>query len=433
MSDSSHAPLSAPTSAPLHGMLAEFDNVTDLTAACQKVRDAGFVSWDAHTPFPVHGLDQAMGVRPTKLPWLVLGAGLTGLSCALTLQWFCNTYDYPFLISGKPLFSLPAFIPVCFEMTVLFSAITAMFGSLILNKLPELFNPLFKVPRFRRATADRFFVYIERKDPRFEQAATEALLRSCQPLALESVYHDVRSPDARLPRGLPGAIAVGIALTLLPLALIARARESTMEDPRIHIIPDDMDNQYKFKPQASNWFFEDGRAARPPVAGTVAAEDIETPDTYFTGRAHAQATGAGPAPDAAATAAAIELNWSRELPPQVAVDAASMARGHERFGVYCAPCHGLAGLGDGLVSRHADRLAEGTWVTPSSLHDARVRDLPVGDIYNTITHGVRNMPGYGEQIPVADRWAIVLYVRALQMSQHAPASAVPHDILPTVK
>ncbi len=111
---------------------------------------------------------------------------------------------------------------------------------------------------------------------------------------------------------------------------------------------------------------------------------------------------------------------------------ATMERGKERFGIYCAPCHGLSGHGDGMVSRHADKLMEGSWVTPSNFHDDRARGLAVGDIFNTISHGVRNMPAYGPQVEVADRWAIVMYVRALQMSQNAPKGAVPAEVLPTL-
>src|SRR5690348_2875861 len=89
------------TNAPLHGVLAEFEGVGPLMEACAQVRDAGYKKWDAHTPFPVHGLDKAMGVRPTRLPWLILLCGVTGLCCALLLQWWTNAYDYKFHISGK--------------------------------------------------------------------------------------------------------------------------------------------------------------------------------------------------------------------------------------------------------------------------------------------------------------------------------------------
>ncbi|RYF08512.1 MAG: DUF3341 domain-containing protein, partial [Deltaproteobacteria bacterium] len=203
----------------------------------------------------VHGLDDAMGVRPTKLPWLILVSGITGLCCALLMQWWMNSYDYPFHISGKPLFSLPANIPVCFELTVLFSAFAAIFGSLGMNKLPELFNPLFLNPRFRRASADRFFIYVESRDKLFDEKALSKLFAAGHALAVEGIYHDERSLSARLPKGTVGTIAVLTVLTLVPLAMIAKARETTSELPRIHLIPDDMDSQYKFKAQAANWFF----------------------------------------------------------------------------------------------------------------------------------------------------------------------------------
>ncbi|MBN2328028.1 MAG: DUF3341 domain-containing protein, partial [Candidatus Omnitrophica bacterium] len=107
----------------INGILVEFDNTIDLLEAAEKVRDAGYEKWDVHSPIPIHGMDDAMGIRPTILPWLVLGAGLTGLAAAVLMQWWMNAVDYPIIISGKPLFSLPANIPVAFELTVLFSAL----------------------------------------------------------------------------------------------------------------------------------------------------------------------------------------------------------------------------------------------------------------------------------------------------------------------
>ena len=126
------------------GLLGEFTDVTTVVSAARKVRAAGYKIWDVHSPFPIHGIDAVMGVRPTILPWLVLGGGLTGLVSGLLLQWYTNAFDYQFLISGKPIFSLPANIPVIFECTVLFSALTAVFGMLGLNRLPMHYNPLFK-------------------------------------------------------------------------------------------------------------------------------------------------------------------------------------------------------------------------------------------------------------------------------------------------
>jgi hypothetical protein len=171
----------------LAGYLAEFGDVDTVMRAAEVVRDAGFTRWDVHSPFPIHGMDEAMGIRPTILPWLVLGGGLAGLGGALLMEWWMNAFDYGYMVSGKPLFSLPAFIPIMFEGTVLIASLTAVFGMLLLNKLPMLYNPLFKSDRFRRVTNDRFFVVIDATDPKFDEVETEQLLRSLNPIAIEQV------------------------------------------------------------------------------------------------------------------------------------------------------------------------------------------------------------------------------------------------------
>ncbi len=174
-------------SKPVFGYLAEFTTVNDLVLACEKVRDAGYERWDAHTPFPVHGLDGAMGIRTTKLPWLVFFAGASGAGLGLLMQWWMNAVDYPLIISGKPLFSIPANIPITFEVTVLLSAITAFVGMLAFNGLPRLHHPVFQSERFKRATDDRFFISIEARDPRFRSEETRSFLESLGPAQVESL------------------------------------------------------------------------------------------------------------------------------------------------------------------------------------------------------------------------------------------------------
>jgi hypothetical protein len=158
------------------GLLAEFATPQDLVRAAARVRDAGYTKWDAHTPFPVHGLDGAMGVRPTRLPYLVLAAGVVGASCGVLMQWWMNAVDYPLIISGKPFNSLPADIPVTFELTVLLASLTAFLGMLIANGLPRLSHPLFRSGALRRATSDAFFLAIEAADPQFDLEDTGKLL-----------------------------------------------------------------------------------------------------------------------------------------------------------------------------------------------------------------------------------------------------------------
>jgi hypothetical protein len=171
----------------LIGLMAEYENVDQILKAARAVRRAGFARWDVHSPFPIHGIDYAMGIKPTVLPWVVLGGGLFGLFGGLVLQWYCNAYDYPFMISGKPFWSLPANIPIIFETTVLCSALTAVFGMIGMNKLPQLYNPMFKHDRFRRVTADRFFVVIDASDPKFDEAGTTKLLQDAGAVAVERV------------------------------------------------------------------------------------------------------------------------------------------------------------------------------------------------------------------------------------------------------
>lgn len=182
----------------LYGLMAEFDSPAAIYEAAKKVRAAGYRFWDCCTPFPVHGLDRVMGVKMTILPMLVFGAGATGCILGLLLQWYTNATNldawfivpvtgYAFMISGKPYWSLPANIPVIFELTVLLSAIGAVTLMLLLNGLPRLYHPLFKSKRFLRVTDDRFFVVIEARDPKFYREKTERFLESLAPLSIEAV------------------------------------------------------------------------------------------------------------------------------------------------------------------------------------------------------------------------------------------------------
>ena len=209
----------------------------------------------------------------------------------------------------------------------------------------------------------------------------------------------------KLPRWLLYAVAILVVLSWVPLALIMRARVTTSPQPRIHIIPD-MDNQPKFKAQSRYPMFADRRAMRPPVAGAVARGATLGEPALTSGK-----TGE---------------NWVSSVP--IEVDRGTLQRGRERYEIYCSPCHGLAGFGDGMVAKRADELLEGTWTPPTSFHTDLLRERPAGHLFNTISNGIRNMPAYGPQIPVGDRWAIVAYVRALQRSQNATVDDVPPDI-----
>jgi mono/diheme cytochrome c family protein len=427
----------------LVGLLAEFRSPEKLVAAAEQVREEGYRRIDAFTPFPVHGLDEALAIRPTVLPWVVLGAGVSGAVAALAGQWWTNTIDYPFVVSGKPLFSLPANIPVTFEVIILFAGFTAFFGMLVLNGLPRFVQPVFRSQRFRRATADRFFLLVEAADARFSVENTRQLLSAVGAAQVEEL-HDDASP-IRLPSWIGWTLVTLAILALLPPLWIARARVVQSDQPRWHTFID-MDYQPKAKPQTVSTLFADGRADRLPVAGTVARgqlrddvrlyqgidPDAQTPQPEPSNPEppHPEPSNPSePKPEAAkpADAAASEpaVAWVTEIP--LPVTDPMMRRGQQQYNIYCAACHGLAGEGDGLVARRAQELQQGTWLPPTSLHSEPVRLQPVGQLFHTISHGVRKMPPYAAQISVPDRWAIVLYIRALQRTQNAKPEDVPSE------
>ena len=160
----------------LYGILAEFDSATELVDAARKVRDAGYTKTDAFTPFPLHEIDEALGIKRSILPYLIFAGGITGLMTGLGLEYYVHVFDWPIIVGGRPHFSLPAFVPPMFELTILFAAFTAVFGMLFLNKLPSPYHPVFNVPRFALATREKFFLVIESIDPKYDYAETRAFM-----------------------------------------------------------------------------------------------------------------------------------------------------------------------------------------------------------------------------------------------------------------
>jgi hypothetical protein len=160
------------------GILAEFDSPSSLLKAAEKVRDKDYQYFDVFSSFPIHGMDAAMGLKASKLPWIVFIGGLFGLLFGFGLQTWVATTAYPVIISGKPLFSYQAFIPVTFELMILFSAFGAVFGMFALNRLPQHYHPLFKVSSFSTVTSHGFFLMIECKESQFDNNQVQNELKS---------------------------------------------------------------------------------------------------------------------------------------------------------------------------------------------------------------------------------------------------------------
>ena len=179
------APIEVATEPQFLGYLVEFEDPGKLLHACEQVRDSGYKNWDAHAPYPVHGLTEAMGLKEPVLPWIVLGAGIIGLLSAIALQELTNGWAYKFIVSGKPFLSWPANVPIMFEMTVLFSGITLFFGMLFFNRLPQYYHPVFHSARFKRATTDKYFISLLADDPKFNRSKAQSLAESLQGSNLE--------------------------------------------------------------------------------------------------------------------------------------------------------------------------------------------------------------------------------------------------------
>lgn len=161
-----------------HGMIAAFDTTSELYRACEKVRDAGFKSWDALTPFPVHGLDAAMGIRRSRVPRISICGGILGFTTGMSFIWWSGAFEYPLVVGGKPYFSPMFAFPVSYELTILFTAFATIIGMFLLNKLPMHYHPVQKAPQFVRALDDRFFIVIESNDPKYHPDRTREFLAS---------------------------------------------------------------------------------------------------------------------------------------------------------------------------------------------------------------------------------------------------------------
>jgi mono/diheme cytochrome c family protein len=207
-----------------------------------------------------------------------------------------------------------------------------------------------------------------------------------------------------MPRWVTQVLLILLLISFIPLAMVARQRLVDSGGTRLSVIPD-MDKQEKVTTQSASALFADGRGMRPPVPGAVARGDLREDDAFYRGKRDGE--------------------WIESIP--LALSQEVLDRGRERYAIFCAPCHGASGYGNGSVHARALDREQGTWTQPSDLHSEVVAGRPAGYLFNAIGRGVRNMPAYDSQIPVEDRWAIVAYVKALQRSRNARLEDLPPD------
>src|SRR5438552_2973044 len=290
-----------PSGHKVYAIGAEYSSASALYEAAKRVRDAGFKRWDVFSPFPIHGMDEAMGLGKSWLSAVVLVGGITGLLTAVILEFGPSWFLYPVIVHGKPFnwATVPAFFPIMFELTVLFSAFSAFFAD-------------GRCPRVRIA--------------------------SPVPIGYESPWTRMKAPPEITPSGAP----------------------------------------------AGEEF------SHTPIGFSVGT------DYYNTGK--------------------MAMDWGTGI--RVPVNAELMQRGQQRFNITCSVCHGLTAAGNGIAKQYGLN-------TVATLQDERIRKMADGEIFNTVTNGKNTMMSYGGNVPVADRWAIIAYVRALQRSQNAAASDYP--------
>lgn len=175
------------TGEPMHALLAEFSDPAAVSHAAEQVRDAGFKKWDVYAPIPIHGIDHAMGLKPSRVTMFTGIGAITGFTIAVLMQWWMSTVDYQTVTGGKPLFAWEQYLPIMFELTVLIAALSTITGMFLLNGLPRHHHPLLKNERFLRCSDDGFMIAIEARDPNFDPAQTRAMLESLGGTHIEEI------------------------------------------------------------------------------------------------------------------------------------------------------------------------------------------------------------------------------------------------------
>ncbi|MFI5396927.1 MAG: quinol:electron acceptor oxidoreductase subunit ActD [Candidatus Binatia bacterium] len=358
-----------------------FDSARELVKAIPGVRARHLGRVEAYTPYPVHGIDAALGLRRSPLGGMVLVAGALGAVTALFFQWWMSAVDYPIPVGGKALFSWQAFVPIMFEITVLFATFTAGLGMLVLlNRLPFFGHPLLSSKAIVGITRDKFALAVEADGAALDVEAAQAALRTAGATVLEVLSYPLAEPFSL--KGLSRTV-LGIAISCVAAGYIMywAIKLFPVLPPMVH-----MEDQPRLDVQKGDAFFRDGHGMQRPVEGTVARGHlpymIETQDQ----------------------AAALVNPLPRT--PEV------LQKGRKVWNEHCTVCHGA--LGNGVPT-----LTSAYGAKPANLQAQTFRDYPDGKIYHVIMVGKNAMPSYAADLTEDERWTVVHYLRALQRAQNA--------------
>lgn len=371
----------------LYSLTAVFDKPDDIVNAAEKVSESGYTKYDVNTPYPVHGLDGAMKLPPSKLGYAALALGLSGTLAAVLMIYFMSVYDYPIVIGGKPFFALPAFVPIMFEVTVLAASIGTVVTMLFFFfKFPNNNHPLLETEYMKLVSVDKYGVSIQTEDPKFEEEEITRLFTELGAAKILPVYWDLDEVLHEHKLVEPKFLSV-LALTVIIVSgtVYFALNKLMFMEPFSWMM-----NQEKLNPQESSEFFSDGFSMRPPVEGAIARGDLPYPYADK--------------PEMAAKLLYNPLVSSEE----------NLLLGKTKYNIYCSPCHGYFGEGDSRL--------RGQFPNPPSLHSQKLRDWTDGRIYHVIQVGQNVMPSYDSQMTNNEKWATILYIRALQRSLNAKES-----------
>jgi len=368
----------------LYAITGLFDKPEDIIQAAKAAVKTGYTKYDVNTPYPVHGMDDAMKLPPSKLGYVALVIGLMGAAFALFAMWYINTIDYPQVIGGKPFFPLPALIPITFEVTVLSaSVLTVLIMLFVFFKLPNNSHPLHDTEYMKRVSSDMYGIYIMADDPEFDEFKVRGFLEDIDAKEISAIYYDDEELNTRHRVFEPKFIIFLIAAGILNSALVYFVYNKLLYMPPF----DFMEEQAKVIPQDEDTYFADNFSMRLPVRGTVARGDM--PYLYSNNPEGAGADIVNPL-----------------LPTK-----ANLAKGEQKYNTFCSPCHGYLGNGESRM--------RGQFPVPPSLNSQKVISWSDGRIYHVIMAGQNTMPSYSKQTTEDERWTIVQYIRALQRSQNA--------------
>ena len=371
-------------------ILGLFDSAQQLMDAIPAVRGRVAGRLDAYTPYPIHGMEDALGLRKSPVGGMVFIMGLIGAIAAVGFELWASGVDYPIMTAGKPFLSWEAFVPIMFEVTVLFACFTSGLGMLLLlNRLPYFRHPMLRSKSMPLITRDKFALAVEADGQSLDVDSIIAVLKNAGAKTTEVIEQpapvDPISPNFILRVGLGIALSCVVAgyLTYWVIKLFP------VSVPMVHML-----DQPRLDPQRESSFFKDGFGMRLPVAGTVARSHLP-----YTIKNQEEARG-----------------LANPLPRSESV----LKNGRQAFNTYCSVCHGI--LGNGMPTLTAAYGAK-----PANLVSQKIRDYTDGEVYHVIMVGKNAMPSYAADLTQDERWATVHYVRALQRALNANDEDIPKE------